>query len=365
MSLPLRLLLPLALSATLAQAAPLTQTQGLDRQVLLPGFNPSISDAFDDAAAPTLVHLSTPSFDRFDANAGVLVGVRGSLSIDAAQRLMAYRGLDGGRWDSTSTVRGTWSLDGGVLATSGSGWLGRAVADRDNPVVFSDRWGGLSFATSTALDRFVGTGVLGSGLNVSLSSLKEPGSGGSAAIAAIEVADSRGFTGSLQLQYDYLQHAQVSFDGAVNQTALALDLLDGPLGFGLFGHGDAGFAAADLVDVRCSGACDDFVLEIDTVDGLVAGASRGGLARFLGDLRTGGAAHYVLTLADDDAVGAAASRRTHELVLDLFVHAADAGPDPAAVPAPGTAALAALALGLAGLYRARTGAGRLPRQQRR
>ena len=74
-------LMPLALAATTvaAHAAPLTQTQTLARQVLLPVGLLSVSDTSADNAAPVLSQNTTPGFSGFDTRLGVLTGVHGTL----------------------------------------------------------------------------------------------------------------------------------------------------------------------------------------------------------------------------------------------------------------------------------------------
>jgi hypothetical protein len=341
---PLLTLLAAGLAAPFAQAAVLTSSQTIATQVLIAGFNPTISDVNDDAAAPSLVTTGSAGFAAFDAAAGVLVGVHGALDVTPGNTLMAYRGLDGGQWTSTATVRSTWTVGGSLLASSGAGWLGRAVADLDMPVVTSADWIQLGFARTSGLDSFVGNGSVLTTLSTSLSAFKETKSGGSAAIAAIQTADAAGFTGSVSLAYDWLRHASSSFSGQALQDQVGLDLSEQSLqGFTIFALGDDQTTGLDLAGWSCSGDCAAFQLGAPVIDGLLAGGHADGELAFVGGTGVYGA-RYVFTLADDDAIGAASTRRSHTLVLDV-----SAGLAP--VPEPGSGVLLAAGLGWLGWRR--------------
>lgn len=340
---PLTRLLPLALAAGSLHAAPLVQSQTLDAQVLLPVDKISVSDTSADGAAPVLSQNLAPGFAAFDPTLGVLTGAQGRLVVDAGHGLMAYRTESGGSWDSVARVRATWSLGSQVL---GTGVLNQATSNRDTLVVTSTAWNELG-ATASSLGAFVGTGPLAMTLNTAISAYINDGGGGSVAIAA--VLDTRsgtggpdldGLTGALQWQYSYLRHAQVSFDAGSAVDALALDLSGGGAGFRLQALGDATHTGADLAGWTCSGDCGAFTLGLSGIDGLQAGSGVDGSVAWLGGAPA--TAQYLLTLRDDDAVGAAASRATQTLVLQV-----------SAVPEPETWAMLLAGLGWVGTRRKR------------
>lgn len=319
-------LMPLALAATTvaAHAAPLTQTQTLARQVLLPVGLLSVSDTSADNAAPVLSQNTTPGFSGFDTRLGVLTGVHGTLQVDTGHGLMAYRTESGGQWTSEAKLRATWSLAGQVLST---GLLAQAVSDRDTLVVTSTQFNTLSFNASSNLDRFVGNGPLAMNLNTAISAFINDGGGGSVAIASVldttgpsPGPDLDGLSAGLQWGYDHLRHAQMSFSAAGRQDGALLDLASGSASFSLHALGDAATTGADLVGWSCSGDCSSFSLGLAGFDGLAAGASVSGLVQALNG-STPAAARYTFLLRDDDAIGAAASRAGHQLTLDVAVNA--------------------------------------------
>jgi hypothetical protein len=337
-TLPLALLAGCALAMP-AQAGALSQTQSIVPQLLLPPGSLTVSDTSPDGAAPVLVSLQTPLLTAFDAGLGVLVGVDGRLAVEPGHQLMAYRNESGGDWDSIARVRSTWLLGATVLST---GVLAQSTANRDTPVVYSDVWSPLSFTAGAPLllDRFVGTGTLGMTLNTGLSAFISNGGGGSTAIASVMTAqgtpDPDGLTAGLTLGYSYLQHAQMSFAAGSLATTQALAVGDAATGFLLHALGGASTTAADFGSVACSGDCAAFGLELGALANLQPGAQAAASVRWLGGA-AGTSARYTFTFADDDAVGAVASQRSHTLVLDVTSPA---------VPEPASAALWLAGLGL-------------------
>lgn len=345
---PVLRLLPLAwaAAATLAQAAPLVQTQSQTSQVLLPVSLLSVSDTSADGAAPVLSNNLNVSFGAFDASLGVLTGVQGSLTVDPGHGLMAYRTESGGQWESVARVRATWSLGSSVLSFN---TLATSTSNKDTLVVTSTDWAGLGYtAGASALNGFVGTGTVDTVLNTAISAYINDGGGGSVAIAAVldmnvngGGPDADGLTGALSWQYQYLDHAQMSFGTDAPRSAAHLDLSSGSAAFSLHALGDASTTGADLVGWSCTGDCAAFQLDLAGFDGLQAGGSASGLVTLLG---TGGnhAAQFVLNLRDDDAVGALASQAGQQMTLDVSV---------TAVPEPETWALMLAGLGFVGLRR--------------
>lgn len=343
----MKAILPLALLAAQAVAAPLESTQRLDNVIILPVEKLSVSDTSPDGAAPLLVEARTLPLGAFDPINGVLVGARGRLVIDPNHGLMAYRNESGGDWDSVATLRSGWTLGGQVLGT-GTVILQRVTSNRDTPVVIGTNWGALAFDTSTALDRFVGTGTLSPTLTTAIGAFISDGGGGSTAIASVLAmnagsggADPDGLTAGISWTYSYLRHAQLSFDAVLENDVLALDLAAGPGTFSLHALGDAATTGADVLGWTCTGDCAAFSLQLDTISGLSAGGVVSGAAHFVGAPGTH-AATFLLEVADDATIGSIASRGSHTLSLKVEV---------SAVPEPTSALLMATGLAWLGLRR--------------
>lgn len=328
------LLLALTLAIPAAQASTLTSSQTLTDLVLLSPSHISVSDTSPDSAAPLLTDTLSLGFSAFDASQGVLTGVSGQVTVDPGHALMAYRNESGGDWDSVAYVRTTWTLGSTPLVT-GSTTIQSVTANRDALVVIGTDWQPTGF-TATQLDSFVGTGTLTTTFTSYIGAFIDDGGGGSVAIASVlETAgagttpDLDGLTGSANWQYEWLNHADLSFTAATDMDALALDLSSGSASFDMHALGDAATTNADLLGWSCTGACDVFSLQIDPVNGLAVGGSTSGMVGFLGG-EGSYSAQFTLHFADDDAIGAASSRLGQDLVLDVSV---------SAVPEPGSVAM--------------------------
>lgn len=346
----MKALLASLLLTTQALAAPLDAVQTLSGQVLLPADKISISDTSPDNASPLLVHDLALAVAGFDASQGVLTGVSGRLTIDPGHGLMAYRNESGGNWESISTLRAGWMLGGQALGAY-MPTLQRVVSDRDVKVVIGTDWAELSFSTSAGLDRFVSNGALPITVSTSLGAFISGGGGGSTASAAVLAMnngvggpDGDGLTAGGSWTYQWLRHAQLSFSAGVGQSSLGLDLGAGASAFSLHALGDAATTGADLLGWSCTGDCGAFSLQLGAAQGLAAGGSLVGSASFLG----GAGAHaatYLLQVADDATVGAAASRGAQTLELRLSVAAP--------VPEPQSAWLLLAGMGALAWYRRR------------
>jgi hypothetical protein len=340
----MKLLLALTLAATQAAAGPLETTQVLSGQLLLPVAKLSVSDTSPDNAAPLIGETVMLGLSAFDPAWGVLTGVRGQLSIDAGQGLMAYRNESGGDWDSVATLRTGWALGAQMLAPLTV--LQRVTSNRDTKVVLGTQWSTLAFSTTAGLDAFVGTGSIAPALTTYVGAFINGGGGGATAIASVLNVDGGvgspdldGLTGGIQWTYSWLRHAELSFAAGRTQAALSLDLSAGAGSFTLTALGDASTSRADVLGWTCQGDCDAFALQLDAVPGLAAGAAVGGGVSFLGGT---GARHatYLLQVADEAGVGAASSRGMQTLTLDVQVAAPVPEPAPALLFWAGLAAMA-------------------------
>ena len=340
----MRLLLALALVATQAAANPLETTQVLSGQLLLPVSKLSVSDTSPDNAAPLIGETVSLGLAAFDPAWGVLTGVRGQLSIDAGQGLMAYRNESGGNWDSVATLRTGWGL--GAQTFTPLTVLQRVTSNRDTMVVLGTQWSPLDFSTTAGLDNFVGTGSIAPSLTTYVGAFISGGGGGSTAIASVlnvndgvGSPDLDGLTAGIQWTYTWLRHAQLSFAAGRAQDALSLDLSAGAGSFTLNALGDASTSRADVLGWTCQGDCDAFALQFDAAQGVVAGSALGGGVSFLGGAG-GRSATFLLQVADEAGVGAASSRGSQTLVLNVQVAAPVPEPEPALLFWLGLAAMA-------------------------
>ncbi|WP_374661666.1 hypothetical protein [Inhella sp.] len=326
----------LTAGAATSQAAPVT---------LLPVNQTSISDTSPDGAAPVLRVDSSPVVPAFNADSGVLLGVRSLLRIDPDQALMAYRNESGGDWDSVATLRVQLLLGNAQLANSGASGLQQVVANRDAPVQIGTEWATMAFErdTAAALNAFVGNGALPLTLRTDLSARIAEGGGGSVAIASTLQALPEGGWGpdidglTAQFDWTYLStgHARMSFAAAVLQDTYQLRFEGaGSQSVTLHALAEQARTGADLLRVDCAGDCAAFELSLNAFTALVAGASTSATVQALDGAPA--SAQFTLWLGDTAGVGAQASHQAHR--LDLWV---------STVPEPGPATL--FALGLAAL----------------
>lgn len=305
---------------------------------LLTGPNLSISDLNNDAAAPSAVQTTSAAFQQFNADLGVLTGVRGSLTVSPGQSLFSTRGEGGGDYDAIATVTSFWSVgtspNQAILANSfsipGQPYLAQAISNRDTPSNSTSIWNSLSFSQVSTPDAFVGTGLVTTNVQTSLSALIGPrAGGGSMAIASILTGPSPNqLYGTASLSYDYLLHSNGSFDGASDLNALSLHLdSSSPGAFALHALGNDNTVNLAVGSWTCSGDCSAFEVNWDgsSPAAIAAGAHAGGAASFLGG---SGSFRAVYTLAVGDAEGLGGTQRSGALSLELTAGPVAAVPEP-------------------------------------
>lgn len=312
-----------------AEPAPVTTSVGFNDSA-------SLDDAEGDGATMrTSVSLGSSTLDQFNANLGVLTGATLSLTSTRTQMVTvnAYSGREtGNNNERTSSGFGQSSaaLTGpgvdttfGTISHSGSCTGGR----RDG---CSSTTTSSPFATSGALpiaaaqlDAYVG------------SQFVEFTRAAPILQAAHEKSNFKGdesttysvtWAGELVATYEYLQHAAPSFDGAMEMLSLNLSfgdvLLNEPASlsfaiFNLFDHDRVGLDLDGIAEVAGGDSLKFTLTGVSSFTGLAPGDGEDYFAILDTSAVGTFAASYVFSLSDAD-VGAAASRHTYRLTLNLF-----------------------------------------------
>ena len=314
----------------------------------------SVTDNEGGVATTNNAPYGTSLIAQFDPTLGVLTGTTLNLGSTRTSTL-TVTAIGSGTSTTEKTASGSSASNAKIVApgvnntfgtiNSSTTCTGTKAAGCSN-VSSSGTATNAALSANTALDAYVGSGTVTVTRTASLTATQGTGTFPGTETTKLTMA----WVGSVSAKYDYLQHANASFDGG-SQLVLDLDFGSVFLGdaapdqtFGIFnGAGDR--VGLDLVGFSGSGDVGVLGANLDVFAGLVAGSSLDFLASFdtssLGDF----SASYALTLADE-AVGAASSRFSgYSLTLNLRGSVVER--PAAAVPEPG--ALALLGIGLAGL----------------
>jgi len=304
----------------------------------------------------------TFSFDQFSANTGVLTGVSSNLSLSGGTLSLSASGTEnkqGGSGKPAFSSTGSITANS-TLFTYGSinDTLTNACLD-SGPRCFDSKWTNLSGnaalqktdstwlspnGTSVgSLNSYVGATTVSSTLTVQNAATL---TGATLIVSPQATLSASGLTGSQNLTYSYLKHANASFASASDSNSTTLSGI-GSAGtaFSIFNLGDNATTKLDYLSIQCvSGDCGAFNVSLASLQDVAGGSSKAGSAA----LATGTAgiynATYTLTFSDDTAVGATSSQVQNALTLNLQ---GSAGVIAAPVPEPGSWAL--LSIGLAGL----------------
>ena len=272
-------------------------------------------------------------------------------------------GANAGR--GSASVDASWTGSGGLNA---SGNL-NSINKSGNPDAADNSWNVLSqtITDGTNLNSWVGAGSIISTINTTITANRIAGGGGSVNLVA-GVSSSNGnatsgasntttpsqtdLSASYSVVYNYLEHAIASFDSSSAVTSLDIDfgtLVLGSsissIGFDIFNLVGANGVALDLTNITSSGDIAAFATDLGLFSDLAQGAHNSYTASF--DPISAGSfdATYLLTLSDDDSVGASTSRHTYSLELHLTGTVVD---PTTTIPEPNIIAL--LSIGLLGLF---------------
>lgn len=328
----------------------------------------SATNSNDNATAATV------SLPQFDASLGVLTGVEVGLSSSRTQTIQGTGNKNNG---PARTAAGSGTSTAALTAPGVSATFTPALTQSHSGCslaqgptgAISCAWGpSTSAATATSttataaaanLNSWVGGGSTNAALTLpslqataTLTTIQGQASG---ATTTYSVA----WSGSVQATYTYLLHAAPSFEEGSSEAVLNLDfgtVAQGasiaPLAFSLYNLADPNRAGLDLDSVS-SGTGDTARLTTDLGGFSNMGQGSGeGFFAFL-DTSTAGlfSAQYLLNLSDAD-VGAAGSRNSYLLTLNLSGNVAAPVPIPAAAWLFGSALTGLVGLGRRGRDRA-------------
>lgn len=344
------------IASNAVQALPINATITGGTPILSNG-NRTVVD--NNTSASILVSKSqstTATISQFDSSQGVLVGVTATLTPGNASTYLRADGALAAR--GSASVDASWAGSGGLNA---SGNL-NSISKIDNFDGRDNSWNPLTqtITDGANLNGWVGPGSIISTINTTITSNRIEGGSNIALMAGISSSgtNSNGSTttslvnlnSAYTVTYDYLEHAIASFDGSSAVTSLDIDfgtlLLGnsiGSMGFDIFNLVGANGVALDLTSITLSGDTAAFVTDLGLFSDLAHGAHNSYTASF--DPISAGSfdATYLLTLSDN-AIGAASSRHTYSLVLNLTANVVN----PTVLPEPSVIAL--LGIGLLGLF---------------
>ncbi|TXI24273.1 MAG: PEP-CTERM sorting domain-containing protein [Nitrosomonas sp.] len=324
--------------------------------------NRTVSDNnISTSVSVSKTQATNATISQFDASQGVLVGVTTTLTAGNNTTYLRADGINAAR--GSASVDASWTGSGGLNASGNLNSVNK-TANADSS---DNSWNALSqtITNGANLNSWVGAGNLISTINTTITANRISGGGsislvagissvsGNATTAASNTAtpSQTNLTAAYSVVYNYLEHAVASFDGGSTLTSLDIDFgtivlgdLVNSISFDIFNLVGVNGVALDLTSISSSGDTAAFMTDLGFFSDLVHGAHNSYSASF--DPASAGTfdATYLLTLSDDDATGASASRHTYSLELHLTGTAVN----PTAIPEPSMIAL--LGAGLLGLF---------------
>lgn len=319
----------------------------------------SVTDTSPTAGATTGTLSGSTAITQFDEAEGVLIGTTLSLTSTRTEVISGFgtggtsTAKNGNRTtgsgstsNSLLTAPGVSKLFGTVTETRTCSSTGKNTKCSYGPISGNTATNSLGLVVPDgSLDAYVGSGTVLAQRSADLSVVASR-----TGFTSTSATYKAGWKGKLTVNYDYLLHAESSFDG--NSTQLSLDLDFGtvfvgdkasPLAFSIFNlTGDR--VGLDLDDVLGSGDTSALSTDLAAFLGLGAGSENKFMALFDTSDEGSFAATYTLMLSDAD-VGAASSRRNYFLTLNLTGEVI--APPGGSVPEPATLAL--VGAGLLGL----------------
>lgn len=322
---------------------------------ILSNDNRTVRDGTPNGISVSKTQATNATISQFDGSQGVLVGVTATLTPGNAS---TYLRADGNLVPGSASVDASWTGSGG-LNTSGNL---NTVSRTGNADGTDNSWNALSqtINNGASLNSWVGTGNLISTINTTITANQTVNNSRDFLTAGISSsgADSPGplppsvtdLTAAYAVTYNYMEHAVASFNGNSTVTSLDIDFgtivlgnLINPISFDIFNLVGVNGVALDLTNIASSGDTAALFTNLGLFSDLAHGLHNSYSASF-DPTHTGTFdATYLLTLSDDDATGASASRHTYNLEL----HLTGAAINPTVVPEPSMIAL--LSIGLLGV----------------
>jgi len=285
--------------------------------------NLNASDAFGGTSTSVSANnTGTGALAKFDTNLGVLTSVSVNVGYGST-----------GFFSATvpTSTSGTASSSESLTFLSGSstlsGWTGtasRTSTGTATPGLSLNSGNVNSWSSQVALAQFAS----GSANTLSITGKATATANNSGSKANVQAALNAHST-SLTATYNYVGHANASFDGVSDTNTLSLVAGSG---FDVFALGAAGSTAKmDSVSLTCTGGdCAAFDVSLGSFIDAAAGSSLSGLSSILATAAGTYNAVYTLTFTDDTAVGV--GQKQNSLTLNLTGTVV-------AVPEPESAAL--------------------------
>lgn len=348
-------------ASTSAQALFINATVTGGTPILTNGNRTVADNNISTSVSVSKTQATNATISQFDASQGVLVGVATTLTAGNNTTYLRADGANAAR--GSASVSASWTGSGG-LNTSGNL---NSASKTANPDSSDNSWNPLSqtITNGANLNSWVGAGNLISTINTTITADRTSGGGSVSLVAGISSVSGNAtttasntvtpsqtnLTAAYSVVYNYLEHAVASFDSSSTLTSLDIDFgtivlgnLVNSISFDIFNLAGINGVALDLASISPSGDTAAFVTDLGFFSDLAHGANNSYNASF--DPTTAGTfdATYLLTLSDDDATGASASRHTYSLELHLTGTAVN----PTAIPEPSIIAL--LGAGLLGIF---------------
>lgn len=312
--------------------------------------------------------VANVAIGQFDAATGVLIGADLNLTSNRTQTISGtgYKNNGAGK-----TMSGSGTSTAGLAAAGINMNLAPAISQSGGSCslaqgrtgYISCDWGpntsnasatnATGSVDSSNLNDYVGGGSVDASLSLSTLSATTTQSSTMGQTSGSTTTYTVGWSGDLQANYSYLQHALASFDGSAESNSLTLDFGNivqnstASLNFGLFNLANADRIGLDLDSVSASGDTSVFNTDLASFANLAQSGSLSFIANLLTANTGAFSAQYLLNLSDAD-LGASSTRQNYQLTLNLTGNVIAAAP----VPVPGAVWLFGSAmLGMLGVNR--------------